>query len=182
MELDTGQLEAIDRLKNGSILVGKVGSGKSRTALAYFFIKECGGSLKINNSGDYKPMIRPKDLYIITTAKKRDEKEWEREFVPFLLYPIDKAPMKITIDSWQNLPKHVNAMNSFFIFDEQRLVSYGKWTKSFLRISKNNRWISIQILQILETGIAYIVDIQSGRKLLSILILLGFANLEKKYM
>lgn len=141
MELDAGQLEAIDRLKNGSILVGKVGSGKSRTALAYFFIKECKGSLRINDKGEYSPMAKPKDLYIITTAKKRDEKEWEREFIPFCLYPVENAPMKITIDSWQNLPKHVNAMNSFFIFDEQRLVSYGKWTKSFLRISKNNKWI-----------------------------------------
>ena len=141
MELDAGQLQAIDRLKNGSILVGKVGSGKSRTALAYFFMKECGGSIRINDKGEYSPMTKPKDLYIITTAKKRDDKEWEREFIPFLLYPIDKAPMKIVIDSWQNLPKHINAMNSFFIFDEQRLVSYGKWTKSFLRISKHNKWI-----------------------------------------
>lgn len=141
MELDAGQLEAVDRLKSGSVLVGKVGSGKSRTALTYFFCKECGGSLCINGEGEYSPMTKPKDLYIITTAKKRDDHEWEREFIPFLLYPISKAPMRIIIDSWQNLPKHINAMNSFFIFDEQRLVSYGRWTKSFLRISKHNKWI-----------------------------------------
>ncbi len=141
MELDAGQLQAIDRLKNGSILVGGVGSGKSRTSLTYFFCKECGGEICINQKGDYKPMQKPKDLYIITTAKKRDDHEWERELIPFQLFPIDKAPIKITIDSWQNLPKHINAMNSFFIFDEQRLVSYGKWTKTFLRISKNNHWI-----------------------------------------
>ena len=85
MELDAGQLEAIDRLKNGSILVGKVGSGKSRAALAYFFVKECGGNIQINDVGEYKPRTKPKDLYIITTAKKRDDKEWEREFIPFLL-------------------------------------------------------------------------------------------------
>ena len=141
MELDAGQLQAIDRLKNGSILVGGVGSGKSRTSLTYFFCNECGGKICINQKGDYSPMKKPKDLYIITTAKKRDDHEWEKELIPFQLFPIDKAPIKITIDSWQNLPKHINAMNSFFIFDEQRLVSYGKWTKSFLRIAKHNHWI-----------------------------------------
>ena len=141
MELDDGQLSAINRLKSGSILVGKVGSGKSRTGLTYFFCKECGGSICINKTGDYSPMKKPKDLYIITTAKKRDDLEWDRELIPFLLYPKEEAPIKIVIDSWQNLPKYANVMNSFFIFDEQRLVSYGKWTKTFLRISKHNHWI-----------------------------------------
>lgn len=141
MELDAGQINAINRLKNGSILVGGVGSGKSRTSLTYFFCKECGGRICINQKGDYAPMKRPKDLYIITTAKKRDDKEWEKELIPFLLYPIETAPIKIVIDSWQNLPKYVNVTNSFFILDEQRLVSYGKWAKSFIRISKSNHWI-----------------------------------------
>jgi superfamily II DNA or RNA helicase len=86
-------------------------------------------------------MKRPTDLYIITTAKKRDDEEWDKELIPFLLYPKETAPIKIVIDSWQNLPKYANVMNSFFIFDEQRLVSYGKWTKTFLRISKHNKWI-----------------------------------------
>ena len=143
MNLDVGQLSAVGRLKNGSILVGGVGSGKSRTGLTYFFTKECKGSICINQKGSYSPMKEPKDLYIITTAKKRDEKEWERELAPFCLYPIDEAEIKIVIDSWQNLPKYINVMNSFFIFDEQRLVSYGKWTKTFLRISKNNHWIML---------------------------------------
>ena len=78
MNLDVGQLSAVGRLKNGSILVGGVGSGKSRTGLTYFFTKECKGSICINQKGSYSPMKEPKDLYIITTAKKRDEKEWER--------------------------------------------------------------------------------------------------------
>lgn len=141
MDLDQGQMQAVDRLKNGTILVGKVGSGKSRTALTYFYCKECGGSICINQKGQYSPPSNPKDLYIITTAKKRDDKEWHKELIPFKLYPIENAPMKIVVDSWQNLPKYSNVMNSFFIFDEQRLVSYGKWTKTFLRISKHNKWI-----------------------------------------
>lgn len=141
MELDNGQLEAVDRLKNGSILVGKVGSGKSRTGLTYFFCKECGGNICINQQGAYSPMTKPKDLYIITTAKKRDEGEWDKELIPFKLFPREEAPIKVIVDSWQNLPKYANVMNSFFIFDEQRLVSYGKWTKTFLRISKHNKWI-----------------------------------------
>ena len=140
MMLDEGQLDALDRLKNGSILVGGVGSGKSRTGLAYYFMKECGGSLSINKKGHYRKMTDPKDLIIITTAKKRDEKEWEKELTDFILSKDDKT-VSIKIDSWQNLPKYTNTFNSFFIFDEQRLVGNGKWVKSFLRIAKNNHWI-----------------------------------------
>lgn len=141
MELDVGQIEAVNNLKNGSILVGGVGSGKSRTSLTFFFCKECKGEIPINHKGRYISMKAPKDLYIITTAKKRDEKDWEKELIPFKLYPPEDAPIKIVVDSWQNLKKYTNVMNAFFIFDEQRLVGYGKWSKSFLRISKNNRWI-----------------------------------------
>jgi hypothetical protein len=65
------QKEAVEKLKTGSILVGGVGSGKSITALTYYFTKECGGKIKTNDGGGYSPMKRPKDLYIITTARKR---------------------------------------------------------------------------------------------------------------
>lgn len=140
MKLDEGQLSALDRLKNGSILVGGVGSGKSRTGLAYFYMKECGGSVPINQQGKFRPMTNPKDLVIITTAKKRDEKEWEIELSDFLLDEKNRD-ISVTIDSWQNLPKYTNIFNSFFIFDEQRLVGNGKWVRSFLRIAKNNHWI-----------------------------------------
>ena len=140
MRLDEGQLDALDRIKNGTILVGGVGSGKSRTGLAYYFMKECGGSVPINSKGRYHKMTNPKNLVIITTAKKRDEKEWEKELTDFLLFPFPESP-SIKIDSWQNLPKYTNEFGSFFLFDEQRLVGNGKWVKSFLRIAKNNRWI-----------------------------------------
>jgi len=133
IKLDNYQLEAINRLKNGSILCGGVGSGKSRTALAYFYSVECKGSLTTTN---VKP--KAKDLYIITTARKRDTLEWESECLPFIF---DYYGIKVFVDSWNNIGKYTNVMNAFFIFDEQRVVGSGAWVKAFLRISKVNRWI-----------------------------------------
>lgn len=135
IDLYDHQKLAIEQLSSGKILCAGVGTGKSRTALAYFFIKECGGSYPINGEGTYKPMKHPKPLYIITTAKKRDSLEWEKECVPFGLYD------KITVDSWNNIGKYVNVVDSFFIFDEQHVSGSGSWVKSFLKITKHNRWI-----------------------------------------
>lgn len=112
------QQDAVDRLRNGSILCGGVGSGKSRTSLAYYY-----------------KVARTKDLYIITTARKRDTKEWEDEVKPFNL------KRKVTIDSWNNIGKYRDIVDAFFIFDEQRVVGYGAWVKSFLKITKANEWI-----------------------------------------
>ena len=145
MELYEHQILAIDRLKNGSILCGGVGSGKSRTALAYYFIKECEGSLSINGQGEFSPMKKPKNLFIITTARKRDTFEWEEELAPFGL-SVDEpqqsfVDITITIDSWNNIGKYSDVVDSFFIFDEQRVVGNGAWVKAFLKIAKNNRWI-----------------------------------------
>ena len=133
IKLDGYQIEAINRLKNGSILCGGVGSGKSRTALAYFYSVECKGSLITTK---IKP--KAKDLYIITTARKRDTLEWEAECLPFIF---DYYGIKVFVDSWNNIGKYTNVMNAFFIFDEQRVVGSGAWVKAFLRISKVNRWI-----------------------------------------
>ena len=144
MELYKHQQLAIDRLKNGSILCGGVGSGKSRTALAYFFIKECKGSLMINGQGEFSPMKEPKDLYIITTARKRDTFEWEGELAPFGLSSdgsSDANHIQIVIDSWNNIGKYSEVKNAFFIFDEQRVVGNGAWVKAFLKIARQNRWI-----------------------------------------
>ena len=136
------QKNAIMRMKNGSILCGEVGSGKSRTALAYYYTRVCGGKLR---PGDYIPMPNPKDLYIITTARKRDTKEWEKECVPFLITKSNDISiypdLKVVIDSWNNIKKYVDVENSFFIFDEQRVVGSGSWVKSFLKITKKNQWI-----------------------------------------
>ena len=129
--LDHYQLEAIKEMHTGCILCGGVGSGKSRTALAYFY-SQYGGDLE--NIG--KPMANPTPLYIITTARKRDTHEWEMELAPFLL-----DTNQIVIDSWNNIRKYIEVEDAFFIFDEQRVVGKGAWVKSFLTITKNNNWV-----------------------------------------
>ena len=136
------QVEAIEKMHNGSILCGKVGSGKSRTSLAYYFMDICKGSL-LNG---YVPMKEPVNLYIITTARKRDTKEWEGELVPFLIsadHPEESIypQLEVYIDSWNNIQKYVGVKDAFFIFDEQRVVGKGAWVKAFLKITKVNRWI-----------------------------------------
>ena len=144
IKLDTHQLVAINNLKTGSILNGGVGSGKSRAALAYYFLKECEGELTINGIGNYRPMKKQKDLYIITTARKRDTLEWEEECSPFLLTTnkkINASGVNVVIDSWNNIGKYIEVKNAFFIFDEQRVVGSGAWVKSFLKIAKKNGWI-----------------------------------------
>ena len=137
------QMDAVKRMKNGCILCGGVGSGKSRTGLFYYF-KEQGGW--IGECG-YIPMKNPKNLYIISTAKKRDSFEWNVELAHFLLSTDPKRNLPYTntivVDSWNNLPKYKDVTDSFFILDEQRLVSYGAWTKSFLKIAKTNDWIML---------------------------------------
>lgn len=140
IELYSHQKLAIEKLKTGSILVGGVGSGKSLTALAYYFVKVCHGEFLEKYS---KPKD-PKDLYIITTARKRDTHEWENELIPFMLstdIDISICGIKVIIDSWNNIEKYSSVKNSFFIFDEQRVVGYGAWTKNFLKITKSNDWI-----------------------------------------
>lgn len=148
-ELDKGQMEALSKLKNGNILCGGVGSGKSRTGLAFYFCKACGGRIDGLDHGlkkDIVPMLWPKDLYIITTAKKRDKGEWDDELEPFGLSSVvenssygDKV--KVTIDSWNNIKKYEEVKDSFFIFDEQRVVGYGAWSRAFIKIAKSNGWI-----------------------------------------
>lgn len=135
------QEEAVQRLKSGCILCGGVGSGKSITALAYFFSKECGGNYSSEN---WSPMTNPKDLYIITTARKRDTHEWEPECIRFVLPVYGDHSLystTVVIDSWNNIKKYISVKNAFFIFDEQRLVGSGEWVKSFYKIAAFNRWI-----------------------------------------
>lgn len=141
IELRDYQLDAVQRMRNGCILCGGVGTGKSRTSLAYYY-KEQGGVLGADH---YVKMKNPKNLYIITTARKRDTLEWEEEMLPFLITTHSENSLyskhTVVIDSWNNIGKYKDVTNAFFIFDEQRVVGYGAWTKAFLKITKSNDWI-----------------------------------------
>lgn len=134
------QMDAVSRMKNGCILNGGVGSGKSRTSIFYYF-KEQGGWI---DSNGYKSMKNPRDLYIITTARKRDTFEWEGELAHFHISKnpeVSRYKNKVVIDSWNNIKKYSNVYGAFFIFDEQRVVGKGAWVKAFLKIAKRNHWI-----------------------------------------
>lgn len=133
------QKEAVTKMFSGCILNGGVGTGKSRTGL-YYYCKQQGGDMD-----PYVPMKNPKDLYIITTAKKRDSLEWQQEMLPFYLTTDEKENIwyknKVVVDSWNNITKYVGVKDAFFIFDEDRVTGSGVWVKSFYKITKVNEWI-----------------------------------------
>ena len=134
------QSEAISKMRNGCILCAGVGTGKSMTALGYYYICVCNGVVWDDQQDKEQigPMTDPKPLYIITTARKRDTGEWEKECDRFELR--DES-VQVVIDSWNNLHKYEDVVDAFFIFDEQRVGGSGAWSKSFIRISKANEWI-----------------------------------------
>ena len=118
IELYPYQRKAVDRLHNGSVLCGKVGSGKSLTGLFYY----------MENHID-------KPLYIITVAKKRNDREWHRDF--------EALGIDGVVDSWNNIEKYTDVKDAFFIFDEQRAIGYGKWGLAFIHIARKNNWIML---------------------------------------
>lgn len=138
------QIDALKKMHNGCILRGDVGSGKSRTALAYYYICVCGGMLEVNKKGSLKEMTSPRDLFVITTAKKRDDLSWFEEAADFYITQnkeSNPSKIKMTVDSWNNIKKYTNTVGAFFIFDEQRIVGSGAWVKAFYKIAQKNRWI-----------------------------------------
>jgi len=144
INLYSHQLDAVKRIKNGCVVCGGVGSGKSLTAISYYYLVN-GGPMESLTGGEYRYLPnKPMDLYIITTARKRDTHEWNRELVPFLLSTSEEVNYygnKVVVDSWNNIAKYMDVKDAFFIFDEQRVVGSGVWVKSFLKITKSNQWI-----------------------------------------
>lgn len=126
IELYAHQEAALTELKDGKILNGGVGSGKSIISLEYY----------VRNHS-------PKPLYVITTAKKRDSSDWQAACGLFSITGLQGATMhgSVVVDSWNNLGRYSDVKNAFFIFDEQRIVGNGAWVKSFLKIAKSNAWI-----------------------------------------
>lgn len=144
VKLSDEQVDALFSMKNGCILCGGVGSGKTRTSLAYYLFRVCDGTVPMNGDGVFHRMNHPRDLYVITTAKKRDEKDWEIEAADFLITkdPITShSGIKMIVDSWNNIQKYREVTGAFFIFDEQRVVGSGAWVKAFLDIARKNQWV-----------------------------------------
>lgn len=125
-------------MSNGCILNGGTGSGKSRTGLYYYF-KEQGGSM----IPEHVTMKHPKDLYIITTAMKRDSLEWVGELANYGLTIGFNSyyNCNIFVDSWNNIKKYGDVKDSFFIFDEDKVTGKGVWANTFIKIARHNDWI-----------------------------------------
>lgn len=123
------QVKAVEELHHGAILKGGVGTGKTRTAIAY-----------------YRKHHPDKDLYVITTAKKRDSLDWEEEAAGFAISTkaeLSFGGVKLTVDSWNNILEYREVKDAFFVFDEQRLVGSGAWVKAFYKIAAANEWIML---------------------------------------
>ena len=139
VELHPHQVEGVAKLHNGCILYGDVGVGKTITSLAYYFTRVCNGTLN-----EWASMKTPKDVYVITTAKVRDSKAFELQAAHMGVHSDPTTStngVKIVVDSWNNIAKYTGVKDAFFIFDEQRVVGYGAWSRAFIKIARANEWI-----------------------------------------
>lgn len=127
-ELRKHQITALDKMHNKCVLKGGVGSGKTFVSLVYYMRHEA-----------------PKDIYVITTARKRDELDWVGSAAKFAIGRERDSTAQgiLTVDSWNNITKYADLREQFFIFDEQRLVGSGAWVKAFLKIARYNNWIML---------------------------------------
>lgn len=146
IELHPHQLKALEKMHNGCVLAGGVGSGKSITAVAYFYEKVCGGSVAINGVGGIEDNVTGRDVYVVTTARKRDSLDWEQEFARVGIstsWDTSVHGIQLKVISWNQITEIANLEKCFVIFDEQRLVGSGAWVKAFLKIAKKNDWIML---------------------------------------
>lgn len=134
IQLTDYQISAIKRMKNGCVLRGGTGAGKTLTSLVYIFENVLGGQTLIHPGHGHVKPIDPLPVYVITTPKKRDSGDWTAEAA---LVPMDL----FVVDSWNNIKKYEHVKNAIFIFDETKITGYGAWTYSFIKIAKNNKWI-----------------------------------------
>lgn len=169
------QLKVLEKIHNGAVLKGGVGTGKSITALAYYTVHVLGRDT-VSNDGSVRPkaegstvrrvpvepqaggevpghsllgsgqLVPPKRVIVITTAKKRDDKDWEKEAAAFAISSDPSASFEgvtLEVESWNNIGNYVDVTDAWFIFDEQRLVGSGAWVKAFLKIARSNPWIML---------------------------------------
>lgn len=134
IQLTDYQISAINRMKNGCVLRGGTGAGKTLTSLVYIFEKVLGGQTPIYPGHGFVKPIDPLPVYVITTPKKRDSGDWTAEAA---LVPMDLE----VVDSWNNIKKYEHVKDCVFIFDETKITGYGAWARSFIKIAKNNKWI-----------------------------------------
>lgn len=119
VQLYDHQIKALAKLKSGSVLCGGVGSGKTLTGLSF-----------------YLENYKERELYVITTAKKRNSGEWEEEAALLGI-------TNLVVDSWNNIKNYAKVNGAFFIFDEQRVVGSGTWAKTFIKMAPRNKWIML---------------------------------------
>ena len=141
VQLYPHQRDAVEKLGNGKVLVGGVGTGKTITSLVYYYEKILGGTLNHPET-----ITNPTDLYVFTTARKRDELDWQGDAAKMALGRDRNASVhgiQVVVDSYNNIEKYEDVEGAFLVLDEQKMVGKGPWTKAFIKMAKSNQWIML---------------------------------------